>query len=116
MQKKLTSAVLAAIMTASMVAIPVSAEGINPETAIDSISSVQPRTATWEITEDLVRMRREPSLSGEVIMLLQKGEYVYEGADRNHVVADGYTWVYVHSNRTGWSGWVASEFMDCGDY
>ncbi len=116
MQKKLTSAILATIIATSIATFPASAESINPEMTANAISSVQPRTATWEITEDLVRMRREPSLSGEVIMLLQRGEYVYEGADRNHVVADGYTWIYVYSNRTGWSGWVASEFMDCGDY
>lgn len=116
MQKKVISTALAVIMAATMTAIPASAEGVNPEMATNSISSIQPRTASWVVKEDWVRMRREPSLSGEVLMLLMKDEFVYEGADRQHVEADGYTWILVSSNRTGWSGWVASEYIECLDY
>lgn len=103
-------------MAASMTVIPVSAEDVSHEMSVDSISSIQPRTATWVVKEDWVRMRREPSLSGEVLMLLMKDEFVYEGADRQHVEADGHTWILVSSNRTGWGGWVASEYIECLDY
>ena len=44
------------------------------------------------------------------------GEYVYEGTLGQHVYADGYEWVCVHSNRTGWDGWVATAFLQCLDY
>ncbi len=60
-------------------------------------------------------MRREPSLSGEILMLLMEGELVSEGV-KNHVEADGYTWISVQSTRTGWWGWVASDYIECQDY
>ncbi len=116
MQKKIISTALAIVMAATMTAIPVSAESANPHRSANSISSIQPRTATWVVKEDWVRMRREPSLSGEVLMLLMKDEFVYEGTERHHVDADGYTWILVSSNRTGWSGWVASQYIECQDY
>lgn len=116
MGKKVFSLALAAVMAASLTAIPVSAESVNPETSIDNASTIQPRTSTWVVKEDWVRMRREPSLSGEILMLLMKGEYVYESTEKHHVEADGYTWILVSCNRTGWSGYVASEYMECHSY
>lgn len=115
--KKITSIALVVALAAGMTAIPASAEQYNSAmSAPNRMSTVQPRTASWTVTGDWVRMRREPSLLGEIIMLLQYGETVYEGTEYSHVEADGYTWVYVYSNRTGWGGWVASAFMDCQDY
>lgn len=116
MGKKVLSTVLAAVMAASITAIPASAESTNPVTPMDNTSVIQPRTSTWVVKEDWVRMRREPSLSGEILMLLMEGELVYEGAEKHHVVADGYTWILVSSNRTGWSGYVASDYIECRSY
>lgn len=116
MRKKVLSTVLAIVMAASITAIPASAESTNSVTPMDNASAIQPRTSTWIVKEDWVRMRREPSLSGEILMLLMKGEPVYEGTEKHHVEADGYTWILVASNRTGWSGYVASEFMECQSY
>lgn len=116
MGKKVLSTVLAAVMAASITAIPASAESVNSVTLTDSTSVIQPRTSTWVVIEDWVRMRREPSLSGEILMLLMEGELVYEGTEKSHVEADGYTWILVSSNRTGWSGYVASEYMECQSY
>ena len=48
--------------------------------------------------------------------ILYKGEYLYEGTPKKHVDADGYTWILVSSNRTGWSGYVASDYIECNDY
>ncbi|MCM1167211.1 MAG: hypothetical protein NC299_17720 [Lachnospiraceae bacterium] len=63
MGKKVFSLALAAVMAASMTAMPVSAESVNLETLMDNTLSVQPRTSSWRVKEDWVRMRREPSLS-----------------------------------------------------
>ncbi len=116
MFKKIASTVLAITMAASVAAIPASAEAFNPKMQTNNAAYVQPRTASWEVTGNLVRMRTEPSLSGTVIMLLERGEIVYEAAGYDHVEADGYTWVCVTCNRTGWGGWVATEYLNCLDY
>lgn len=91
-------------------------EEFTEEDTNEEASSSARRTALWVVTEDIVRMRRTPSLSGEVLMLLYKGEYLYEGTPKKHVDADGYTWILVSSNRTGWSGYVASDYIECNDY
>ena len=91
-------------------------EEFTEEDTNEEASSSARRTALWVVTEDNVRMRRTPSLSGEVLMLLYKGEYLYEGTPKKHVDAVGYTWILVSSNRTGWSGYVASDYIECNDY
>ena len=86
--KKITSIALVAALAAGMTAIPASAEQYNSAmSAPNRMSTVQPRTASWTVTGDWVRMRREPSLLGEIIMLLQYGETVYEGTEYSHVEA-----------------------------
>lgn len=58
-------------------------EEFTEEDTNEEASSSARRTALWVVTEDNVRMRRTPSLSGEVLMLLYKGEYLYEGTPKN---------------------------------
>ena len=115
MVKKITSALLAATLAAGIVAIPTSAERFESASP-NSLSVIQPRSAAWTVIGTYVRMRREPTIYSEAIMQLEYGEIVYEVAGSVHTEADGYTWINVYSNRTGWSGWVASDYLQSNDY
>ncbi len=81
-----------------------------------TVSSVQPRAASYEVTGDYVRIRTAPSLSASSLGYLMKGDLVAVGRSesQNPVYADGYYWLPVQvttGNMAGTSGWVASNYL-----
>ena len=70
------------------------------------------RTTTYEVIGNNVRFRETPSLSGNVIGYLNKGDLVtggsYEGWE---VEADGYTWVHCFSYKYELNGWVSKDYL-----
>ncbi len=59
-----------------------------------------------------VRFRESPSLSGNIIATLTKGEYLYfERAAGPLTDADGYTWMHCERYSTGEIGYVAVKYI-----
>jgi N-acetylmuramoyl-L-alanine amidase len=64
-----------------------------------------------QVASGPLRVRAEPSLSGEVYFSAPEGAY---GTimDPEFVEADGYTWVYVQLDDSNVIGWMAMEFLN----
>ncbi|MCY9517836.1 SH3 domain-containing protein [Paenibacillus apiarius] len=75
---------------------------VNDEVIIQSI--------TYVITEDGVRFRSNPSLSGAVLGLLYKGDMVNTGHSEP-IYADGYAWKSVYSYKHNTWGWVVADYL-----
>lgn len=78
--------------------------------------TVQPRSTSYEVTGNYVSFRAQPSLSGDVVAYLMKGDIVADLKDS--VYADGHTWINVQcvncseSILNGTPGWVASDYLN----
>ncbi|CAH8715684.1 SH3 domain-containing protein [Paenibacillus thiaminolyticus] len=82
----------------------------NQHQAVTADSGLVLLSATYEIKENGVRFRSNPSLSGTVIGLLNKGDMV-NGGRQDPVYADGYNWINVYSYKHNAWGWVAVNYV-----
>ncbi len=116
--KKIIATVLTAAMAMS-IGMPVFAANTlsvvnDSDNAAYAARSIQ-RSTSYEITANNVCLRATPSLSGDVVAYLQKGDIVVDLKET--VYADGYTWVSVQcvncSNPVlnGTPAWVASNYL-----
>ncbi|NGP57421.1 SH3 domain-containing protein [Paenibacillus thiaminolyticus] len=83
----------------------------NQHQAVTADSGLVLLSATYEIKENGVRFRSNPSLSGTVIGLLNKGDMVNGGHGVDPVYADGYYWLNVSSYKHNSWGWVAINYL-----
>ena len=115
--KKIVATVLATGMLMSA-GIPAFAAEVPCETTSNTPtakSEIVMRSISYEITGNNVRLRATPSLSGDVIDYLYKGDIVVDL--KNTVYADGHTWVRVqcvncrNAYLNGTPAWVASDYL-----
>lgn len=67
---------------------------------------------TFTVTGNDVRLRRTPSLQGEIIGLMQKGDqFKTEWTDETYAYADGIEWEYGYSVRHNAYGWVSGSYI-----
>lgn len=70
----------------------------------------------YQVTGTGVRFREEPGLSGSIIAVLTKGEYLlYERVAGPTVDADGYTWLRCERYSTGEIGYIATNYITPSD-
>ena len=86
-------------------------------TAITETASViQPRAASFEVTGDYVRLRKNPNTSSATIGYLMKGDLIAVNGEAaaNPVYADGHYWVPAQvtvGSLAGNSGWIAMDYL-----
>ena len=70
----------------------------------------------YQVTGTGVRFREEPGLSGSIIAVLTKGEYLlYERVAGPTGDADGYTWLRCERYSTGEIGYIAVNYITPAD-
>lgn len=116
--KKITAFLATIALTVSIGGPAIAADTIPEENASsDTLYAARSvyRSTSYEITTNNVRLRATPSLSGDTVAYLQKGDIVVDL--KESVYADGYTWVHIqcvncsNSVLNGTPAWVASNYL-----